>query len=211
MKVDYLQVGSHIGNTDNDPVFKKITQGMNVILIEPMPKLFNKLIANYNDKVGNNNIEFLNIAVSTYDGMLDLYSYSPPPPNKFVWTKTFEDLTLTWAHQLASVNKNHLEAHRVYNGIVNITVPCKTLNSIIQERNILSIGHLYTDTEGHDYDILMSLDLELVKPRNIIFENTHTDGPLKKGDNYLNLLNKFESNGYRITNENNYDTHMTLS
>ena len=211
MKVDYLQVGSHIGNTDNDPVFKKITQGMNVILIEPMPTLFNKLVANYNDKVGNNNIEFLNIAVSTYDGMLDLYSYSPPPQHNFIWSKPLKDLTLTWAHQLASVNKNHLEAHRVYNGIVNITVPCKTLNSIIQERNILSIGHLYTDTEGHDYDILMSLDLTIVKPENIIFENSHTDGTKIRGKNYDTLIKHFKNNGYRVVWETNLDTQLSLS
>lgn len=209
MKVDYLQVGSHIGNTDNDPVFKKITQGMNVILIEPMPTLFNKLVANYNDKVGNNNIEFLNIAVSTYDGMLDLYSYSPPP-KKYIW-EIDTNPNLRWVDQLASVNKYHIRDHNVSMYTSTSTVKCKTLNSIIRERNISSIGHLYTDTEGHDYDILMSLDLTIVKPENIIFENSHTDGTKIRGKNYDTLIKHFKNNGYCVVWETNLDTQLSLS
>jgi FkbM family methyltransferase len=221
MKVDYLQIGSHIGNSPNDNVFNKITEGMNVILVEPMPELFSKLVKNYHDKSATNNIEFLNLAVSTYDGTLDLYSYSPlsPPPllpKKHIWSRkirTHLGMTnvIEWADQLASVNKNHVEAHGIYNNTIKTTVPCKTLNTIIRERNISSIENLHTDTEGHDYDILMSLDLELVKPTNIVFESVHTDGPLKKGENYLTLRNKFQLHGYRVVEEGNFDTYITRS
>jgi FkbM family methyltransferase len=220
MKIDYLQVGSHIGNTDNDNVFNKITEGMNVILVEPMPELFSKLVTNYQDKSTKNNIEFLNLAVSTYDGMLDLYSYrplQPPPlPKKYIWsrkiiTQPVNTNLIDWANQLASVNKNHIEAHGIYNSTIKTTVPCKTLNTIILERNISSIENLHTDTEGHDYDILMSLDLEVVKPTNIVFESIHTDGSLKKGNNYLTLRDKFKSYGYRGVEENTFDTHITRS
>ena len=217
MKVDYIQVGSHIGNSSNDNVFNKITEGMNVILVEPMPELFSKLVKNYHEKSTKNNIEFLNLAVSTYDGTLDLYSCKTSLlPKKHIWSRkirTHLGITnaIDWTDQLASVNMNHLEAHGVYNSTVKTTVPCKTLNTIIRERNISYIENLHTDTEGHDYDILMSLDLEVVKPTNIVFESIHTDGPLKKGKNYLTLLNKFESYGYKVVEESGLDTYITLS
>jgi hypothetical protein len=211
MKVDYLQIGSHIGNTDNDPVFNNITQGMNVILIEPMPNLFSKLVVNYNHKVSKNNIEFLNIAVSTHDGILDLYSYSPPPQTKVVWNKIFEHPNLKWADQLASVNKYHIRNHNFNVYTTKTTVPCKTLNSIIRERNISSIVNLHTDTEGHDYDILMSLDLTLIKPINIIFENAHTDGTKIRGKKYDALIEHFKNNDYHVVWSNDQDTQLSLS
>jgi len=115
-----------------------------------------------------------------------------------------------WVDQLASVNRNHIEAH-IFNGpTIKTSVPCKTLNTIIREHNIVSIENLYTDTEGHDYDILMSLNLDILKPTNIIFENMHTDGPWLKGKKYLILLDKFKSNGYTVVEETNTDTHVSL-
>jgi hypothetical protein len=207
MHIDYFQVGSHIGNTKNDPVFNKVTSGMNVILIEPMPELFNKLVVNYSYKTHNNNIKFMNIAVSNHDGVLDLYKYPPPP--KFPWLSTKKQPE--WTDQLTSVNKEHLAMHGLANSPINkVTVRCKTLNTIISENNITSIDNLFTDTEGHDYDILMHMDLSIVKPKNILFESIHTDGSQKRGANYRSLLNKFTNNGYTIISENGADTLVSL-
>ena len=213
MKIDYLQVGSHTGTGEGDSVFKNITDGMNVILIEPMPDLFGKLVQNYKEKSTKNNIEFLNLAVSTYDGTLDLYSYKPSPlPKKYIWSpSTQKPVVLEWATQLASVNMKHIEAHGLPNNTVKTTVPCQTLNSIIRERNITSIENLHTDTEGHDYDILMSFDLSLVKPKNITFENFHTDGPKQRGNNYYNLLEHFKNNDYNVIWETWLDTKVSLN
>jgi FkbM family methyltransferase len=210
MHINYLQVGSHIGNTDNDPVFNQIAPGMNmnIILIEPMVELFNKLVVNYSHKSHNNNIQFMNIAVSNHDGVLDLYKYPPPPP-KLPWISAQKQPE--WTDQLTSVNKEHLAMHGLANSPVNkVTVRCKTLNTIISENNITSIDNLFTDTEGHDYDILMDMDLSIVKPKNILFESIHTDGSQKKGANYTTLLNKFKTNGYTIVSENGADTLVSL-
>jgi FkbM family methyltransferase len=213
MKIDYLQVGSHVGNTDNDNVFTNITDGMNVILIEPIPDLFGKLVHNYKEKSTKNNIEFLNLAVSTYDGTLDLYSYKPPalPKKKFIWSTPPKPHILEWGNQLASVNMNHIEAHGLPNSTFKTTVSCQTLNSIIRERNITSIENLHTDTEGHDCDILMALDLDLVRPTTIVFESLHADRTFVRGDKYIQLLTKFKSNGYNLIYEDYFDTCISLN
>lgn len=210
MHINYLQVGSHVGKTDKDPLFNKITAGtnMNIILIEPMVELFNKLVVNYSHKSHNNNIQFMNIAVSNHDGVLDLYKY-PPPDSKTSWFSAQKQPI--WRDQLTSVHREHLESHGFADAPVNkVTVPCKTLNTIISENNITSIDNLFTDTEGHDYDILMDMDLSIVKPKNILFESIHTDGSHKKGSNYRTLLDKFTTNGYTIISENGADTLVSL-
>ena len=207
MHVDYFQVGSHVGNTDNDSVFNKITDGMNVVLIEPIPELFNKLVVNYSYKTLTNNVQFMNIAVSNHDGSLDLYKY--PSSDNISWLPTKKQPE--WINQLTSVNKEHLFMHGLKTAPIHkVTVPCKTLNTIISEGNITSIDNLVTDTEGHDYDILMHMDLSIVKPTNIMFESIHTDGPHQKGVNYTALLNKFTNNGYTVIWENEMDTLVSL-
>ena len=38
-----LQIGSHIGNTPNDPIYKLVNENTKLILVEPVPYLFNEL------------------------------------------------------------------------------------------------------------------------------------------------------------------------
>jgi len=199
--INVLQIGSHVGNTGNDPLFSKNTSGMNIILIEPVPYLFEYLKKNYKEKEKDTKIQYLNIAVSNKDDTLELYI--PSDKNDFT-NYPF------WASQLASVMKDHVVKH-IPNLIVDKhIVPCKRLNTIIKEQNIGKIEYLLIDTEGHDYEILMDLDLSILKPENIIFENKHMDGTFVRGDRYNSLLNYFISNGYELVSYNGEDTHIHL-
>ena len=116
-----IQVGSHIGNTENDYLYNNINLKFKYIMIEPVPYLFNKLKENYKSY---NNIIFLNIAISNYDGIIDLYI--PSEKNDF-------EKMVSWASQLASINQYHASTF-VPNCIIDkICVECKTLNTLIKE------------------------------------------------------------------------------
>ena len=71
MENTIIQIGSHIGNSDNDPLFNNINQN-NIILVEPVPYLFQLLKKNYNEKYPEHNIIFINKAVSNFIGHIDL-------------------------------------------------------------------------------------------------------------------------------------------
>ena len=148
------------------------------------------------------NVKLINIAISDYNGSLTLYI--PSEKNDF-------SKLISWTSQLASTNKNHIKEF-VPNCIVEkIEVPCKTLNTIIEEHKIEDIEEIYTDTEGHDYNILINLDLIKHKPKKIIFENKHMDGPKYKLDKnncpkYKYLLSHFFKNNYELISETNEDT-----
>jgi FkbM family methyltransferase len=187
MYVDYFQVGAHIGPSNEDDLFDINLENKTLILIEPVPYLFTKLQDNYSEKAKNNNIIFKNIAVSNKDGFLQLYV--PSPIND--WSKN-----PAWASQLGSVNETHIKRHLPYLLVDTINVPCYRLNTIIKDMNISSIDNLLVDTEGHDYDILMDLDLSVLKPNNITFENKHMDGVFIKGERYNKLIEHFIRNGY---------------
>ena len=204
--VDFLQIGANIGNTNSDFLFKKNLINKNLILIEPVPYLFQTLINNYKRNHSNNNIFVLNIAISNKDGTLDLYV--PSLSNNL-------SMLPSWITELSSADKDHIKNHiseSLPNLIVDkISVPCLTLNSLIKLYSIKEINYLIIDTEGHDYDILMDLDLNKLKPKNIRFENSHTDGTHKKGQNYMNLINHLFNHGYKLVEETHQDTLVCLN
>ena len=54
-----IQIGAHIGKTNNDPIFSKVCSESRLILIEPVPFLFKilhdrELDKNFIDKVNAN-------------------------------------------------------------------------------------------------------------------------------------------------------------
>jgi hypothetical protein len=199
--VDYLQIGSHVGNTSNDHLFNTNLTNKNIILIEPVPFLFEQLKQNYRSKLSQNNIAFLNIAISDKNDTLQLYI--PSMRNDF---SKFPN----WASQLASTNSEHISKHMPTLAIDIITVPCVSLNTLIHTIGIKTIDYLMIDTEGHDYDILMNLDLSVIKPTKIRFENKHMDGVLVRGTRYMELLEHLYKHGYKKTYEDSQDTIVSL-
>lgn len=201
MKKTIIQIGSHVGNTHNDPIFSIVDNNTNLILVEPVPFLFEQLKNNYNKKFENNqNIIFINKAVSNFIGEIEMSI----PSEK----NDFSKLPF-WASQLASVNHDHALGHISNLLVEKINVETTTINEIVKEYNIKQIDLLHTDTEGHDYIILMNYNFE-IKPKQIMFEHKHMDGLFKIGIKYDELSNKLLSLGYKKTEQNSEDTIFQL-
>jgi FkbM family methyltransferase len=202
ISIDYFQIGAHIGKTDNDHIFNNNCINKSIILIEPVPYLFDQLKINYTDKINTNTITFLNIAVSNNDGNLNLFV--PSINNDFTKYPS-------WASQLASTNEVHIKTHIPNLLVDKITVPCYKLNTLIRTMNISHIENLLVDTEGHDYDILMDLDLNILKPITIRFEHKHMDGVFTRAGKYLILIDHFFKHGYKMVYENFEDIVISLN
>ena len=204
MKSYTIQIGSCFGEIDStDPIFQNLSPSDNVILIEPVKFLFDKLVENYNHKYPNNNFIFINKAVSTYNGILKIYV----PSYEELISKRNNDKD-RWCWGIASVNKSHPTNHwGQIKSIDEIEIECITLESLIQSYEIESIDILHTDTEGHDVDILSAYDYK-IKPNKIIFENAHTDGTRRRGIKYQNFIQKMEKYGYSIIKETHMDTTL---
>jgi FkbM family methyltransferase len=201
MNKTIIQIGSHVGNTCNDPIFNHVDNNTKLILVEPVPFLFEQLKINYNKKFENNhNIIFINKAVSNYIGEIEMII----PSEK----NDFSELP-SWASQLGSVNNGHALSHISNLLVEKINVETTTINEIVKEYNIKQIDLLHTDTEGHDYTILMNYNFE-IKPKKIMFEHKHMDGLCTVGIKYDELSNKLLSLGYKKTGQNTEDTTFQL-
>ena len=231
--IDYLQIGAHIGNSHNDPIYNQSMQNKNIILIEPVPFLYDILKHNYRERIRTNEIEFLNIAVSDYDGTIQMTA--PSKDNDFNAHPFF-------LNEMASTTDRYIkqfafkERYPTFK-FENITVPCRTLNTITKDRGITSIDHLIIDTEGHDETILRAFDFQQVKPKRITFENFYMDDTLPDPDiptegwvqgasrsdahdnpqpnfhrpNYNAFLRFLSAHGYQVLSEDTEDTTVVLT
>jgi FkbM family methyltransferase len=198
--IDLLQIGSNVGDLKNDPFFNQIKTENNCIFVEPIPRYYNELVKNYEKKCPNNKFIFLNRAVSSNNDKITIYY--PSEENDF-------DKLPWWITQLGSINKEHVKNHGYEVDLNELKTTPITLNQIIEKYKIDSIEILHIDTEGHDYDILMSFDFK-IQPKYIQFEHLHMDGYSTTGKKYEQLLHHIISKGYEIFKKNSDDTILKL-
>ncbi len=181
-QVTILQVGACDGST-NDPIRHLVSQGhARAILLEPNPFAFARLQEAY---AGLPNVTLVQAALAEQDGEADFYRVrQTAEPDAEV------DLTL----QIASFYREHLEQHgKKAHEIERITVPCRSLASLVEEFGLHSIDLLQVDAEGFDAAVVR-MALQLAQPPEAInFEHVH----LKRADRQP-LFASLAENGYRL-------------
>lgn len=189
-----VQIGAHNGYKIYDRVVSLSQNGKNVLLIEPIPYLFNEL----QDRFRNvNNVFFENIAVSDEHCKRYLFYLNPESLNN----------KPEWADELGSFREEHIKDHIQFSPgeVEKIQVQCLHFDELIKAYSIEFIEELDIDTEGHDYYILKSFSFNKIKPRRIIFEHKHMDGSFKRGEKYKELVQFLAKLGYAteiVTTEN---------
>jgi FkbM family methyltransferase len=180
-----VQVGT---NNSNDAFLSmcQLTRFDKIYLIEPHTR-FNKIIKKtYKDF----DIEIINIAITSDQNIKETKLYS---------------LNEEGTHDSLSLRKSH--PIRMERRDVNfVVVPCMTLMNFCKLKDIMEIDFLCIDTEGLDDEILMSIDLEAVPVKRIMWENWDHDDDDENGKYRTGSIikdqvrNKLLSLGYIISN-----------
>ncbi len=189
--MNVLQVGACDGMS-NDPIRELVAKGRALaILLEPNPFAFARLEKTYQ---GLQNVILLQAAIAERDGEAFLYRIKKSD-------KADSDVDLSL--QLASFDRGHLRRHRVRScDIERITVPCRSLASVVSGSGITKLDLLQIDAEGFDATVVrMALALPVL-PVCINFEHFH----LKSADRQP-LFNLLEQNEYLL----NYDAWNILA
>lgn len=209
---DLIQIGCHIGNTLNDKkTIGLFNKNSNAIFVEPIKRFYDLMVQNHNRDHRDNNFIFLNKACSNTVGELNLYEPDIITFSRETEPEYIERSLPNWIDQLTSVYPDHVSDHHLNIKSKLVEVPCTTLNQLIEEYEITELKSLVIDTEGHDFEILDGLDLNLLKPKKIIFEHKHMEGTNKKvGEKYNTILNKLFSFGYVKTHMDTEDTYLEL-
>jgi FkbM family methyltransferase len=175
---NFVQIGSNIGN-DYFYRFCKNEPRSNIYLIEPNIKIFELLKENYKSILDLHNILFFNNGIITEEtnflNKLYLYGENDGGLSSLLNRKS-------WQHVSETIDFNPI-----------------TFNDFCKETNLNHIDLLFIDTEGFDYTILNSIDLNVIDIKTIIFEkwpydNDDLNNNIKTGPSYLNeVLKKYKN------------------
>ncbi len=188
--VTFMQIGANEGLV-NDPLYHNIRlHQWSGVLVEPFEEAFQKLKYNH---FNNPRLIFEKVAISDESKDMPFYYVEKKSPD-----------VPDWVSQLNSFDKSiTTEVQEKFGTLVEIKemqIPCTTVEEILTRNNIPSLDLLLIDTEGHDYEILKTIELKRWNPEIVIFEHRHLeDADFKKA---LDLLKR---DGYQIYKDD-YDT-----
>jgi FkbM family methyltransferase len=164
-KLVFLEIGANDGVT-NDPIYPLVKRfGWTGIVVEPLPGPYEELRKNY---ARFPQVHLANVAIGDFDGEKTLYKL-----------REYEG-QYAQASQLSSFDRqivaNRTEFVRnAPNEIEEMSVPCLTIESLLQKFPVGAIDILIIDAEGYDAKILRMIDFSRMHPAIIQYEHASMD------------------------------------
>tara|TARA_R100000278_G_scaffold94497_1_gene72152 strand:- start:11 stop:604 length:594 start_codon:yes stop_codon:yes gene_type:complete len=175
----FIEIGSCDFNTLNHLYY----DGWRGIIVEPVKEYLDNLER-------HPSIEYVNMAIDTQNGTRDLWmcpkEYQKVSRDYRGMSSFYRDI-----HHGSVVGEQVLNDKGKPVHTDKIEIQTITWNTLVETFNIKEVDYLKIDTEGHDWEILKSIDLNKIKPKIIKVEHKHS-GKKKEIMTYL-----FE-NGYHV-------------
>ena len=192
-RVNFIQIGANNG-IHHDPIREFIVRDKwNGVLVEPLPEVFKELQINYRHVKGAK-LKFVNAAISSSaKEAISFWTFNSRLLSSFTKEERLEHLRKSsfCVEHLKRHCKNRLDLQAM---IREIKVPCLTLIDLFRKYTAgTDVDLLVIDAEGHEPEIICSIDFNILHPPVIFFE-THTLG--KQQDDIFELL---LNNGYQLS------------
>ena len=173
----FFDVGAHDGiNINNTLYFEKINKwrGIN---IEPIKKVFDKLILNRPNCIN------INCAITNFNGQ-----------DEFICNSGYTEMISGLKNNFDNRHLERLKRELIQHGGNSevIIVETKKIETICDENNIKNINYLSIDVEGAEFEVIKSINFEKVFIDVIGFENNFDDASIPiinylKEKNYIFL------------------------
>jgi FkbM family methyltransferase len=158
--VKFVQIGAHDGK-HGDPIFRHVTRHQwTGWLCEPVPHYFNKLVKSYEECP---NAVPCNVAISSEEIEREIYHLDH---NK-------ESQAPKWGKAIASFDKEYVTKHLSADLVRSQLVKCLPFSLFAERQKITEFDLLLIDVEGHEVDVLSTINLNLYKPSLVIIEHYH--------------------------------------
>jgi len=156
----YVDVGDHEGVSINNTLYFEKNNGWNGINIEPIKKVFDKLVINR-----PNNIN-LNCAVCNNDGETEFFCNTG-------YTEMISGIKDTFDSRHWERLQN--ENNEMGSTTEVIKVNTKKLETIFDEHNVSHVNYLSIDVEGAEFEVIKSINFDKVFIDIIEFESNYDD------------------------------------
>jgi FkbM family methyltransferase len=156
----YVDVGAHDGISINNTLYFEKNNNWRGINIEPIKKVFDKLVINR-----PNNIN-LNCAVCNNDGETD-----------FLCNIGYTEMISGIKDNFDIRHLHRLQRENIKYGSITevIKVETKKLETILHDNDISHINYLSIDVEGAEFEVIKSINFDKVFIDVIGFENNYND------------------------------------
>ena len=156
----YVDVGAHDGISINNTLYFEKNNNWRGINIEPIKKVFDKLVINR-----PNNIN-LNCAVCNNDGETD-----------FLCNTGYTEMISGIKDNFDIRHLHRLQRENIQYGSITevIKVETKKLETILHDNDISHINYLSIDVEGAEFEVIKSINFDKVFIDVIGFENNYND------------------------------------
>ena len=189
-QLSFVQIGANDG-VMNDPIYNFNITNKDVVsgfVIEPLPDIYEKLVKNY--KLCPK-IKPVNIAIHTSQREMIMHRVKPEREAEV------PDL----ARGIASFDSDHWKKTTIVpdsDFIEQVTVKCISFTEFVKINSIKNnLDLLMVDTEGYDYEILLSIDFTIVKPKIIHFEHG-VRNELMSLEQFMIISDHLNAHGYQI-------------
>ena len=186
-KIKFIQIGANDGKRF-DPIYEFVKHNKDAVVgyvIEPIKDYYNDLCVNYKDFP---KIKPLNFAIHNTLQSTKIYKVG----------KEFEALVPEFALGIASFDKDHHKKTKIPSEyIVEETVDCISLETMLTQYKVNMLNLLILDAEGYDYEILKGIDFNKTSPEILHFEHGLKAGTMKKGQ-FMELKNLLNQNNYQL-------------
>ena len=191
----FIEIGSNDGEQHDHLRPLILTHNWSGIMVEPVPYIFSRLQKNY---AGVENLVFENVAIADRDGELPFFHLREAGEDEL------KELP-HWYLGLGSFSREAVLSHEedipdVRGRLVETRVPCLAFDSLCRRHGWTTFDLLLLDTEGFDWEILKTVDLEAYRPRLVIYEHYHLSA-----EDRAAALGHLERLGY-MTMEEGFDT-----
>jgi FkbM family methyltransferase len=163
----FVKIGAHDGITD-DPCSHILLADTKWrgLLVEPVPYCFDRLKANFQD---SRRFSLEQVAIGAAAEEASFYYVDANA------IQSIPDLP-SWFDQLGSLDRSHITKHldgALAPFIIECKVPVCPLSDVLIRNGIQDVHLLHVDSEGHDYEVLKTLDFAKHVPLSIFVEHQH--------------------------------------
>jgi FkbM family methyltransferase len=195
----FIQIGANDGIMC-DPLNEALeSNNWTGIMVEPISHYCEQLRRRYKDRPG---ISVANVAISSDSGTKALYQIDPEIISRYY-------PNLDWLHGQGTFYRDVIvgelrrncskDFERLSQAIVTTEVECITFAELLRRYAVNKIDLLQIDAQGYDYEILKSVDFDVVRPAIINFESVFAKGRDE-------CMKRLLSAGYRIVQTSGADT-----
>lgn len=182
--INMVIVGANNGDLKDFLTPHLSRSNVSAVLVEPVAHLFGELEQRFGAAA---NLRFENSAIG------------PRNCRKTIYRLGEREGLPEWSRGLGSFNRDVILGHenqvadlRKY--VIPEKVNCITFNKLMEKHGLQVVNVLQVDTEGHDYEIMKSLDFNKVRPDVIIAEYLHITFY-----QYFALVTLLMDNNYRVS------------